>query len=80
MKKANSWYVSALVHIASINLGTDLRFGLLQDDTYTESYISTIGVDFVSSMSRYEVYYSEEAVGFSCFMLFHSMVVTLKQG
>lgn len=26
----------------------DIRFVFLQDDTYTESYISTIGVDFVS--------------------------------
>lgn len=30
-------------------------FFLLQDDTYTESYISTIGVDFVSIAGAYLV-------------------------
>ena len=26
----------------------------MQDDTYTESYISTIGVDFVSDLGKYD--------------------------
>lgn len=34
----------------SIFLYFDVSVCLLQDDTYTESYISTIGVDFVSSL------------------------------
>jgi hypothetical protein len=34
--------------LAFLFLGTDVSFHFLQDDTYTESYISTIGVDFVS--------------------------------
>lgn len=45
MKKAKAW-LSTLV--TSLCLDIDVRFCLLQDDTYTESYISTIGVDFVS--------------------------------
>jgi len=38
------------VHQVSVFLYFDVSVCLLQDDTYTESYISTIGVDFVSSL------------------------------
>ena len=34
----------------SVFLYFDVSVCLLQDDTYTESYISTIGVDFVSTL------------------------------
>lgn len=39
-----------LTLVAFLFLHTDVSFCFLQDDTYTESYISTIGVDFVSRL------------------------------
>jgi hypothetical protein len=38
------------MHQIPLFLAIDVSVCLLQDDTYTESYISTIGVDFVSSL------------------------------
>lgn len=38
-----------LDHVLVVHVSNDLPFHpIAQDDTYTESYISTIGVDFVS--------------------------------
>jgi hypothetical protein len=36
--------------LAFLFMDSDVSFCFLQDDTYTESYISTIGVDFVSRL------------------------------
>ena len=45
------WKLCLPLQTACCSLGSGISWAVVQDDTYTESYISTIGVDFVRPAS-----------------------------
>lgn len=50
----SSDYLFKLLLIGDSGVGKSCLLLRFADDTYTESYISTIGVDFVSSLEDFE--------------------------
>ena len=53
---SHSDYLFKLLLIGDSGVGKSCLLLRFADDTYTESYISTIGVDFVSTLTKLQFY------------------------